>query len=357
MLYFVITSIVFLMTIFLTLAVRNFARRFKVVDQPLVGGRKIHKKPVPLLGGFAIYLAIVSSVGVVLIVNPEWLTVNMSMRQLVMVGLGGLIIMIGGIIDDIHDLKPSVQILFPILAILLVFSGGIELVKITNPLGGVLRLDRWRIGSFMILGDIIVFAWLLGMTYTTKLLDGLDGLATGVVGIGALMIFALSTFTKFYQPDVALLALIIAAACAAFLIFNFHPASIFLGEGGSLFLGFMLGVLAIIAGGKIATTLLVMGVAILDVAWVILRRLWQKKKVSMADAGHLHHRLLRAGFSHRRAVLFLYMVSAAFGSLTLVLQSKYKLLALAALALFVAVLGVWLVMRSNNIKTSSWNGT
>ena len=328
----------FVVTILFTIVTRILARRFNIVDRPVVGGRKIHEKPVPLLGGIALYLAIVAAVAALFVARPELLTINISIRELIMVGLGGLIIVIGGAIDDRYNLKPRQQIIFPILGIVIALLGGVGLSHITNPFGGVLQLGAW--------GMLLAFFWLLGMTYTVKLLDGLDGLATGIVGIGAAMIFALSQFTRFYQPDVALLALIVAAACAAFLFFNFHPASIFLGESGSLFLGFMLGVLAIIAGGKIATTLLVMGLPILDVAWVILRRLFQKKSVIVGDAGHLHHRLLRGGFSHRGAVIFMYAVSVTFGILTLVLQSKQKLIALALLVIFMIFLGFWLVARS-----------
>ncbi|MEK7532606.1 MAG: MraY family glycosyltransferase [Patescibacteria group bacterium] len=334
---------VFLLTIFLIIATRALARRFKIVDRPVVGGRKIHEKPVPLLGGVALYCAIVASVAAILIARPDLLTANMSVRQLIMVAIGGLIIVIGGVIDDFYNLKPRQQIIFPILGIIVALVGGVELSHITNPFGGILPLGMW--------GTLLAFFWLFGMTYTTKLLDGLDGLATGVVGIGALMIFALSQFTKFYQPDVALLALMVAAACGAFLLFNFHPASMFLGESGSLFLGYLLGVLAIISGGKIATTLLVMGVPILDVAWVIFRRWRQRKSIIAGDAWHLHHRLLKSGFSHRGAVLFMYVVSAVFGSLTLVLQSKQKLIALALLVVFMVVLGAWLVRRTRKRMT------
>lgn len=338
--FYIVAVPVFVLTIVCTFATRSLARRFGIVDRPVVGGRKIHEKPVPLLGGIALYVAIVAVVAAVLAARPEWLTINMSMQQLVMVAISGLIIVIGGTIDDVYNLKPAQQIAFPIVAILVTLLGGVELTHITNPFGGVIALG--------VLGNILVFAWLLGVTYTTKLLDGLDGLATGVVAIGAFMIFALSEFTKFYQPDVALLALIVSMTCAAFLLFNFHPASIFLGESGSLFLGYMLGVLAIIAGGKIATTLLVMGLPILDVAWVIVRRLWQRKSVIRGDAWHLHHRLLKSGFSHRGAVLFMYVVSVAFGSLTLVLQSKQKLIALALVVVFMVFLGVWLVWRADH---------
>lgn len=339
MTYLLLAGGVFLTTILSTMVIRALARRFRVVDRPEVAGRKIHSKAVPLMGGVAIYVALSVAILALLKAWPELLLVNISLIELLFVLLGGLVIIVGGVLDDIYNLPPQSQMIFPVAAVLITFMGGIELPQITNPFGGVIALDKYMVGSVMILGDALVFVWLLGMTYTTKLLDGLDGLATGVVGIGALMIAGLSLFTKYYQPDVAFLAIILAAACGAFLLFNWHPASIFLGEGGSLFLGFFLGVLAVIAGGKIATTLLVMGLPVLDVGWVILRRLKSGGKVTVADAGHLHHRLLRAGFSHRGAALFMYVVSLLFGAAALVLQGPYKLLALIFLLIFMVLLG------------------
>lgn len=339
MMYLLVAGGVFATTLVFTAIVRAAARYFKVVDIPEVAGRKIHKRPVPLLGGVALYGVISLAILFLLKWWPGVLTVNISSVELLFVLLGGLIIIAGGVIDDKYDLPPKKQMIFPIAAVLITFLGGIELLEITNPFGGVLKLDSYSWGPIIVLGDALVFVWLLGMTYTTKLLDGLDGLATGVVGIGALMIAFLSLFTKYYQPDVALLAIILAAACGAFLLFNWHPASIFLGEGGSLFLGFFLGVLAVIAGGKIATTLLVMGLPVLDVLWVVGRRFFSGKKITVADAGHLHHRLLRAGFSHRGTVGFMYAVSLLFGGAAFILQGPYKLAALAFLVLFMLMLG------------------
>ncbi len=343
MMYLVVVGGVFTTTLIFTLIIRALARHFKIVDRPQLSGRKIHKKAVPLLGGLALYASISLAILLLLKFRPGLLTVNISSIEILFALAGGAAIIIGGIIDDIYDLPPSKQMVFPIVAVLITFLGGIELLEITNPFGGVVKLDAYSWGPFIVLGDALVVAWLFGMTYTTKLLDGLDGLATGVVGIGALMIAGLSLFTEYYQPDVAMLSLILAAACGAFLLFNWHPASIFLGEGGSLFLGFFLGVLAVIAGGKIATTLLVMGLPVMDVIWVIARRLWSGGKVTVADAGHLHHRLLKAGFSQKGAVGFMYGVSILFGGAALVLQGPYKLMALIFLVIFMMLLGYALI--------------
>jgi predicted adenine nucleotide alpha hydrolase (AANH) superfamily ATPase len=174
----------------------------------------------------------------------------------------------------------------------------------------------------------------MGMMYTTKLLDGVDGLVSGVSLIGVSIIFLFTLTSRYYQPDIAFASSALAGAILGFLFYNFNPASIFLGEGGSLFLGFAVGVLAIISGGKIAIALLVMGIPILDVSWVIFRRLISgKNPFKSADKKHLHHRLLALGLSQRQTVFVFYFLSAFFGASALFLQSRGKLLALLALLL------------------------
>ena len=204
------------------------------------------------------------------------------------------------------------------------------------------------------LGVILAFLWLLGMIYTTKFLDGLDGLVAGVTTIGAIIIFIVSLYWDIPLSGTSILALILAGACLSFLIFNWHPAKIFLGEGGSIFCGFILGVLAIISGSKIATALLIMGIPILDVFWVIIRRIWQGKSPAQADSKHLHFRLLDIGLSQPQAVIFLYFLTASFGITSLFLHSKGKIIALAVLALFMVILAIGLVIIYKlKIKTSN----
>ena len=177
------------------------------------------------------------------------------------------------------------------------------------------------------------------MMYTTKLLDGIDALVTGVTMIGALIIFCFTITEKYYQSDIALASLVLAAACLGFLIFNWHPASIFLGEGGSLFLGYALGVLAIISGGKIAIALLVMGIPILDVAWTIIRRLKKgKNPFKFSDREHLHFKILDSGLGERWTVAVYYLISAVFGLSALFLQSRGKVYALFLLMVVMLLL-------------------
>jgi UDP-GlcNAc:undecaprenyl-phosphate GlcNAc-1-phosphate transferase len=189
--------------------------------------------------------------------------------------------------------------------------------------------------------DIFTFIWLLGMIYTTKLLDGLDGLVSGVGVIGGLFIFLTALFNSNpAQPDIALLAIILVGCFLGFLVFNFNPARIFLGESGSTLAGFLLGVLSIVSGSKVAVTLILMGLPILDLLWTIIRRLIEKKNpFTAADRKHLHHRLLDAGFSVRKAVILLYILTAVFGGAAIALQQvAFGLLVLGLLVVFAFIL-------------------
>jgi UDP-GlcNAc:undecaprenyl-phosphate GlcNAc-1-phosphate transferase len=188
-----------------------------------------------------------------------------------------------------------------------------------------------------LLADLFTVAWLMGMTYTTKFLDGIDGLVSGITVIGALVIGAVSVMQEVAQPDTALLALMVAGAFAGFLLFNAFPARVFLGEGGSTMAGFLLGTLAIISGGKIATTLLILGLPILDAAVVLIRRVLSGKSPTTADRSHLHFKLLDIGLTQRQTVLFFWLIAALFGVSTLVLRGPEKL---AALGVLVAVLAI-----------------
>jgi len=319
-----------ILSLILTPLARLLAVRLQIVDQPDFI-RKIHSKPIPLLGGAVVFVVFFA---VIFLFYHQLLIGHLNLRHWLGFFSGGLILIIGGTLDDKYNFSPKQQIIFPLLAIAAILLGGVEIVKLSNPLGGYFSLV-----SLAWLSPIFISLWLLGMMYTTKLLDGVDGLVGGVTAIGALIIFLFTLTTKYYQPDIAFASLVLAGAIIGFLVYNFNPASIFLGEGGSLFLGFALGVLAIISGGKIAIALLIMGIPILDVAWTILRRLFSgQNPFKSADKKHLHHRLLALGLSQKQTVFVFYGLSAFFGAAGLFLQSQGKLLALGLVVLVMLVL-------------------
>lgn len=344
--YFLITFILSLIFTFFTI---KLAKKLNIVDKP-EGERKLHDRTVPLLGGLAIFLSFWSVIGYLSFFTDIFHR-HIEPREFIGVFLGSLILMILGFFDDKENLSPKKRLLITCVAVMIAILGGVDLQKITNPFGGILNLEIFgfnffNFGQIFVLADLIVFFWLVGMMYTTKILDGLDGLTTGVVFIGSLMIASLSNTVKFYQPETVILALVLAGACLGFLFYNFYPAKIFLGEGGSLLLGFLLGVLAIIAGGKIATALLVMAIPILDLVRVIFMRIMHKQPFYKGDRRHLHFQLVDAGFGHRQSVILFYIISFAFGFTTLFLQSWQKLLVLGLLSVAMLILGFWLARRN-----------
>ncbi len=338
MFYFAIPA--FVISIFCTLAVRRIAGKVNVFDRPDIT-RKFHDRPVPLLGGVALFIAWWSVVAYLVFVQPVF-GIEIIKGKLIVAFFASLIILAVGIADDIQGVSPRWRFLLIALAALVAVVFGISLDKITNPFGGVILLSS-------LVGDLLVFLWLMGIMFTTKISDGLDGLSTGIVLIGSVMIFFLTRAGKFYQPNVALLSLIFAAVCLGFLIFNFHPASIFLGEGGSLLIGFILGVLAIISGSKLAIAFLVISVPALDVARVVYGRFRTRQPIFRGDRRHLHYHLLDFGLSEPAVVFIFYFLSALFGVVGLLLQSgqKFAVLIIAIFGMAIGGIGYTELTRSH----------
>jgi len=341
--YLAASFLAFSLAVVATPLIRRLAWRLAIVDRP-DQIRKLQSQPVALLGGWAIFIGISLAA---LIFHRYLIIGDLTYRHWLGVWLGGLILMIGGSLDDRYNLPPQKQLIFPILAILAVIIGGVGIKKVTGLDGQLVFLNTWQISlfswqgiirHFVVLVDLFTFFWLMGMMYTTKLLDGVDGLVTGLVGIGSLVVGLFTLTTKYYQPDIALAAFILAAACAGFLLYNWSPAKIYLGDGGSLLLGYLLGVLAIISGGKIAIALLIMGVPILDMIWVIIRRLFNgQNPLRTADRKHLHQRLVDLGWGAKRTALTYYIVSLIFGLSALFLQSQGKRLALLLVIILMTI--------------------
>jgi UDP-GlcNAc:undecaprenyl-phosphate GlcNAc-1-phosphate transferase len=336
----------FLLALLLTPIVRAIMIRFQIVDKPKKNSRKIHTIPIALGGGIAIFFSFFIMVCISWVGFGD-LGTDILPQYLIGLFIASLILIVGGLIDDTWTLSAKQLILFPLFASFVMLATGIGPEVITNPFGGSIDLYQFQftlptIGTIVWLADLIVFFWLMGMMMTTKLLDGLDGLVTGVVAIGAIVIFFLSIHETWFQSEVALLALLFSGVLAGFLVWNWNPAKIFLGEGGSTMLGLILGTLAIISGGKIATTLLVMGIPILDIIRVMYMR--KRKGVSLftGDSEHLHFKLIHSGFNQKQAVLLFYAISLVFGLTTLFLQSSQKLFALLLLLVLMLLLSLWL---------------
>ncbi len=344
MIYIIFFLVALILSIIFTIVIRKVAIYLKILDLP-TKDRKIHKKEIPLLGGVAIFLSFFITI---LLVKDKLIMGDLNYSHWIWFFIGACCLMVCGILDDKFELSPSKQIIWPLLAILCVLIGDIGIERVTNPFGGLIHLDNLKIKifdfknisyTFVFLRDIFTIFWLLAMMYTTKLLDGVDGLVTGISGIGGFIIFLFTITTKYYQPDIALVSLAFAGACFGFLIFNWHPAKIFLGEGGSLLLGYILGVLSIISGGKIAIALLILGIPLMDVVWIIIRRILKgKNPFRSADKKHLHHRLLDLGFGQRKTVLIFYLFALTFGLSALFLQSIGKMFAVVFLIVLMLII-------------------
>src|SRR3990167_4578918 len=304
----------------LTYYVKILAEKFKWFDYP--SPRKVHAKPVPRLGGVAIVIAfLIVLIGYTLAsdrLNFSGFQILHIDKRLVGVLLGLIILLIVGIFDDIRGVKPWKKLFWHFVAAGMVVLYGLSIQYLRLPFGEHLDLTSLQIPisifnyhyTFIVWGDLLSIFWIVLLINTFNFLDGLDGLAPGIAFITAIVIFFLSILLG--QDANALLALLIAGVALGFLGWNFYPARIFLGDSGSMSLGFLIAVLSIISGGKLATAFLVLGIPVLDVGWVLLRRLFSGQSPFVADKRHLHHRLLTAGLTQKQAVIVLYLIAIIF---------------------------------------------
>ncbi len=335
MIYLILFLSGFFLSVLLTLFVKKIAVKFQILDRrEKAPDRKFQKKPLPLLGGLGIFSAFF--LVLFLSLKFKFLILPFEFKHLLGLFFASLVLMIGGFFDDKYNLKPWQTIIPPLIACLVVILSGIGIKVINNPIGGgLLYLNQLETIFF-------TFFWLLILMYATKLLDGLDGLVAGLTGISSLLIALFCLFSLFAQPEMAKISLILTGAVSGFLIFNFYPAKIYLGEGGSLFCGFILGVLAIISGSKVAITFLIVGLAVLDLFVTFFRRVLKGQSPFKADLGHLHHQLLKQGFSGRQTVIFYWVLSLIFGLSALFLRTRGKIILIVLLMIFVIFLIVFL---------------
>lgn len=337
------TSLAILISALSTGLVRKLALHFRAIDVP-DNDRKIHSQPMPLWGGVALYVSVALTFLFVLFFEPLGYSADIK-RLIAGFLIAGFVLVAGGMIDDKKNLSWKTQLLFPVIATIIMLFFGLEISFISSPNGGVLQINEWQVTAQLLgytatvspVADILLFLWILGMIYTTKLLDGIDGLATSISAVAAMVLFVVSLFWDRSGSITSFGTLIVAGACVGFLIWNFHPAKIFLGESGSTFLGFSLAVLSVLSGGKIATALLVMGIPILDVAITIVRRLKSREKIYTADTRHLHFRLLNIGLSQPQIVILLSGIALLFGSISFFARTKVKIIALVILCVAVLI--------------------
>ncbi len=352
--YLIFFLISLVLSYFLTRVMIKLSFKFKILDNP-GSDRKIHENPIPLLGGWGIFLSFSFIILFLFFFFPQIiLGKEISVLQIFGILFSGLILMIFGTMDDKYNLSARAQFFWVTISCLVVLITGTAIKVITRPGGGVIDLTLGIEASFIginfyLIVSIITFIWLIFITNTTKLLDGLDGLAGGITSIGMIILFIVSLFWNKANSATSILIIIFLGSIIGFLFLNFHPAKIFLGNGGSNLLGLYLGVFAIISGAKIATAFLVMGAPLLDMIWVIIQRIRRRENpFRHADKKHLHFRLLDLGFSRVKAVLILYFIAFSFGVVSLFQATFGKIIIATILVLFMIILFVYIDKKQKN---------
>ncbi|HEO3758616.1 TPA: undecaprenyl/decaprenyl-phosphate alpha-N-acetylglucosaminyl 1-phosphate transferase [Streptococcus agalactiae] len=338
----------FLLSIILTPIIRVISLKVGAVDKP--NARRINKVPMPSSGGLAIFLSFVVTILFFMPMAASRHFIEVSYFHYVLpVIIGGLVVTTTGFIDDIFELRPRYKMLGIIIAAVIIW-------KFTH-----FRFDSFKIpigGPLLEFGPILTFfltvLWIISITNAINLIDGLDGLVSGV---SIISLATMAVVSYFFLPKIdfflTLTIVILIASIVGFFPYNYHPAIIYLGDAGALFIGFMIGVLSL-QGLKnstavaVITPVIILGVPILDTAVAIVRRKLSGKKISEADKMHLHHRLLSMGFTHRGAVLVVYGIAIIFSLIALLLNVSsriggiFLLLALLlAMEIFIEGLNIW----------------
>lgn len=292
----------------LTYPIKKLAYKWGVLDRP--NYRKIHTRATPRLGGLAIFIA--AFLGA-LYLQP-------AHEHLLEILLGAIVIIITGALDDRYGIRPIIKLTGQLVAASFLISSGLIIEKITLPIIGAIDLG--------FISVLVTVLWIVGITNAINLIDGLDGLATGVTSIALTSLFVIAMIDGQLVP--AYISVVLIGANIGFLYHNFFPAKIYMGDTGSNFLGYMIAVISMLGLFKNVALLsfiipiIVLAVPIFDTLFAIVRRLLRKESIMMADNKHIHYQLLFAGFSHRKAVLIMYGFSAVFGVLA-ILFSKASL--------------------------------
>lgn len=286
-----------LVSFVLTPYIKNLAFAIGAIDKP--DNRKVHKKIMPRLGGLAIYIAFM--VAAVASLEMTW--------DIVGILVGGTVIVIVGVLDDKYQLPAKVKLLGQIVAACVLIAFDIRIEWVNNPFGGYYYLDLLSI-------PLTIF-WVISFTNVVNLIDGLDGLAAGVSAIASITVILVSVQMGYYH--IAIMTAALAGGIIGFIRYNFNPATIFMGDTGSMFIGYMLAAISVYGAVKTAATIalivpaIALGLPIMDTAFAILRRYSNGRPIFQPDKGHLHHRLLAMGMNQKQAVLLMYAITAALG--------------------------------------------
>ncbi len=343
-----------LLSLVTTPLVVKVATRAGAVDQP--NHRRVNAAPVPRGGGIAVAFAFLLVAGSLVVLNENLELLadprGLETSEFVAVMAGGIAATLLGVLDDALQLRARWQLLTQVAVSLIPVAAGLTVTYLNNPVGpGRIDLSGpFAVGFTMI--------WIIGMINSINFIDGLDGLSSGIALIAAATLGLISFTTAVAEPMVGVLCFVLAGALLGFLRWNFHPAVIFIGTSGVMFVGYTLAILAILGTAKVAVALLVLGVPIIDTFWIIVRRLATGHSPFTPDRGHIHHRLLDMGLSHAQTVLVIYGLCIVLAVLSLVLSGSGQVYAFLGLGLAFG-LGLFFLTRGESgdaLEADSYEG-
>lgn len=347
--YWLIGLVAFLLCAGFALLALWLFPKLGLMDRPKKYG--LSRAPIPYYGGLAIYTAFV--LAVLFFVDLD--------KNVVGLLIAGTLVAVIGFLDDLLSLSPFLRLFCQFLAASILAFFGIGILSINLPFVGALDLNHGIVNllgvAIPLLSAVFTVFWVMAIINTVNFIDGVSGLTSGVTFIAAMTIFVLSVHPGIHENPqsqlvVASIALILAMVSLAFLLFDFPRAKILMGDTGSTFFGFMIAALAIFSGGKVATAFLVLGIPILDMLWVVLRRTYEGKKFWHGDLKHLHHRLIDIGLTNRQVLLLYFTITAIFGlSAVLFVSAQQKLFVLIALIILMLLLALALVFIPWKKKT------
>lgn len=325
-------GVAFIISFAATPIVKTFAKKVGAMDVP-GEERRVHDHPIPRLGGLAIFLGFILSVLLFANIN----------RQLQGILLGCVIIVATGAIDDIVSLNAWVKLLLQILAAVVAVLHGVEITVLANP-------ALWSKTEFLLLGSLsipITIIWIVGITNSVNLIDGLDGLAVGVSTISSLTMLVIALVIPNTSSTIAIVLAALVGACVGFMPYNFNPAKIFMGDTGSLLLGYVLATMSILGLFKsyalvsFAVPLLAIAVPLFDTVFAFTRRILKGQSPMHADRGHFHHRLIDMGLSQKQAVAVLYSISGILGLAAVLITTSGEIKALIVILGFCFCAFLW----------------
>jgi UDP-GlcNAc:undecaprenyl-phosphate/decaprenyl-phosphate GlcNAc-1-phosphate transferase len=341
--FVLVFAVSLLLSLALTPVIARLGRRWGLVAIP--DETRHHQGVIPQSGGIAMYFAFVIAILLIPLMPRQWMPPTpegpdpKEIIRLAGVFFGATFLVLAGVWDDRKKLPAWTQFVLHLVAALIAMVFLIFIEVLNNPFTNA---QIWILWPFPI---FITLFWIMGMISTVNFLDGLDGLAASVTAITS-AILTIHMISE-HQYSVALLPLALLGSTLGFLPFNFHPAKVFMGSTGAYVLGYALGTLSIIAGARVATILLVMGIPIMDVAWQIYSRWRKKRAVGARDRGHLHYRLLSLGLSQRQIVGLYSLFSAVFGIMALLISYRvYKFFALLILGVLSLIMFSAITRRS-----------